>query len=165
MVLKKNYGGFHSLVLGGIGIIYFGLLYKYLLTPTVPSFNHVRPVNLVPFRTIAQNLTDGGTPLSHRAYELIGNILVMAPIGVILALKMRRFRVWPVALIGVSTSTAFEVTQYLRWTWRVADIDDVICNALGAIVAYLITALMMHLYRPDRFPALRTSDAFNSDGR
>lgn len=165
MVLKENSRGLHSLALGSIGIIYFGLLYKYLLAPTVPSFNHVRPVNLVPFKTIAQNLTDGRTPLSHRAFELIGNILVLAPIGVLLALKMRKFRVWPVALIGIGTSTVFEVTQYLRWTWRVADIDDVICNALGALAAYLITALMMHLYRPDRFPALRTSDAFNSDGR
>jgi glycopeptide antibiotics resistance protein len=96
--VKKNYAGLHSLVLGGIGIFYFDLLYKYLLTPTVPSFNHVRPINLVPFRTIAQNLTDGGTPLSHRAYELIGNILMMAPIGVFLALKIRSFNVWPVEL-------------------------------------------------------------------
>jgi glycopeptide antibiotics resistance protein len=163
--VKKNYAGLHSLVLGGIGIFYFDLLYKYLLTPTVPSFNHVRPINLVPFRTIAQNLTDGGTPLSHRAYELIGNILMMAPIGVFLALKIRSFNVWPVVLIGVSTSTVFEVTQYLRWTWRVADIDDVICNSSGAVVAYLVTAYILHLYRPDRYPALRTPDKFNSVGR
>lgn len=148
-----------------MGLIYFGLLYKYLLTPTVPSFDHVRPVNSMPFRTIAQNLTDGGTPLSHRAYELIGNILVMAPIGIFLALKMRKFRIWPVAVIGIGTSTAFEITQYLRWTWRVADIDDVICNSLGAIAAYLITACVMHLYRPDRFPAFRKSNAFGSVGR
>ncbi len=135
-----------------IGAIYFGLLYKYLLTPTVPSFNHLRPINLVPFRTIAQNLTDGGTPLSHRAYELTGNILVMAPIGVFLALKMPKFGVWPVTLIGAGISTAFEITQYLRWTWRVADVDDVICNSSGAIAAYLITAFVMHLYRPEQFP-------------
>ena len=165
MVLTKNSRGFLSLGLGCIGIIYFGLLYKYLLTPTVPSFNHVRPINLVPFRTISQNLTDGGTPLSHRAYELIGNILVMAPIGVLLAVKMRTFRIWPVALLVISTSSAFELTQYLRWTWRVADIDDVICNSLGAIAAYLISAYLLHLHRPDRFPPFKTSDAFRVVGR
>ena len=150
---------FRTIVLSFMGISYFGLLYKYLFTPTVPTFNHLRPVNLVPFRTIAQNLTDSETPMSHRAYELIGNSLVLAPIGTFLALKMKRFRVWPVVIIGVGISTAFEVTQYLRWTWRVADVDDVICNSSGAIAAYLFTAFVLHRYRPKQFPSLRKSDA------
>ena len=150
---------FRTIVLSFMGISYFGLLYKYLVTPTVPTFNHLRPVNLVPFRTIAQNLTDSETPMSHRAYELIGNSLVLAPIGTFLALKMKRFRVWPVVIIGVGISTAFEVTQYLRWTWRVADVDDVICNSSGAIAAYLFTAFVLHRYRPKQFPSLRKSDA------
>jgi glycopeptide antibiotics resistance protein len=142
-----------TVVLSIIGIIYGGLLYKYLLTPMVPSFNHVSPVNLVPFRTIAQNLTDGGTPISHRGYELIGNILVLAPLGVFLALKMRKFSVWPVALIAVGISTSFEITQYLSWSWRVADVDDVICNSSGAIATYLITVFVMLRYRPKQYPS------------
>jgi len=142
-----------------MGIIYFGLLYKFLLTPTVPSFNHLRPVNLVPFRTIAQNLTDGGTPISHRALELVGNILVLAPIGAFFALKMRRFRLWLVTIIGVGVSAAFEITQYLRWTWRVADVDDVICNSSGAISTYLITAFFLHHFRPIKYPSLRRSES------
>ncbi len=150
---------FRTIGLSFVGISYFGLLFKYLLSPTVPSFNHLRPINLVPFRTIAQNLTDGGTPISHRAYELIGNSLVLAPIGTFLALKMKRFRVWPVMIIGVGISTAFEITQYLRWTWRVADVDDVICNSSGASAAYLFTAFVLHRYRPKQYPSLRKSDA------
>jgi len=159
MKLMQSSRRLRTAVLSIIGIIYCGLLYKYLLTPTVPSFNHVRPVNLVPFRTIAQNLTDSGTPISHREYELIGNILVLAPIGALIALKMRRFRVWPVMIIGVGISTAFEITQYLRWTWRVADVDDVICNSSGASAAYLFTAFVLHRYRPKQYPSLRKSDA------
>jgi len=157
--LKQTSRSLRTIGLSMMGIIYFGLLYKYLLTPTVPSFNHVRPFNLVPFRTIVQNLTDSGTPISHREYELIGNSLVLAPIGTFLALKMKRFRVWPVVIIGVGISTAFEVTQYLRWTWRVADVDDVICNSSGAIAAYLITAFFLYRYRPNQYPSLRKSDA------
>jgi len=115
MKLMQSSRRLRTAVLSIIGIIYCGLLYKYLLTPTVPSFNHVRPVNLVPFRTIAQNLTDSGTPISHREYELIGNMLVMAPIGAFLALKMRKFSVLPVTLIAVGISIAFEITQYMSW--------------------------------------------------
>ena len=115
MKLMQSSRRLRTAVLSIIGIIYCGLLYKYLLTPTVPSFNHVRPVNLVPFRTIAQNLTDSGTPISHREYELIGNMLVMAPIGAFLALKMRKFSVLPVTLFTVGISIAFEITQYMSW--------------------------------------------------
>lgn len=153
MKLMQSSRKLRTIVLSIMGISYFGLLYKYLLTPTVPSFNHVRPVNLVPFRTIVQILTDSGTPISHRAYELMGNILVLAPLGVFLALKMWKFSVWPVALIAVGISTAFEITQYLSWSWRVADVDDVICNSSGAIATYLITAFVMHRYRPKQYPS------------
>lgn len=113
--MKQTSRSLRTIGLSIMGIIYFGLLYKYLLTPTVPSFDRVRPFNLVPFRTIAQNLIDGGTPIGHRAYELIGNILVFAPIGTFLALKMRKFSVLPVTLIAVGISIAFEITQYMSW--------------------------------------------------
>jgi|GEM_PF-2379083 len=68
--------GFAAVGLTIFAVFCFGLLYKCLLAPTVPPFNHLRPVNLMPFSTKAQNLTDGETPLSHRAFELIGNLLV-----------------------------------------------------------------------------------------
>ena len=137
-----------------LGIIYLGLLYKLLLTPTVPSINHIRPFNLIPFRTITQNLTDGGTPLRHRAYELIGNILVLTPIGVFLAFVMSKFNIWLVILVGVDFSGVIEITQYLRWTWRVADVDDVICNSAGVLVSYVIVAYVLNHYKPKRFPSL-----------
>ena len=155
--MKQTSRSLRTIGLSIMGIIYLGLLCKYLLTPTVPSFNHVRPFNLMPFRTIAQNLIDGGTPIGHRAYELIGNFLVLAPIGTFLALKMKRFRVWPVVIIGLGISTAVEILQYLLWTWRVADVDDVICNSSGATAAYLITAFVLHRYRPNQYPSLRKS--------
>jgi glycopeptide antibiotics resistance protein len=139
--------------LGLAGIVYFGLLYKLLLTPTIPTFNHVRPVNLIPFTTITQNLTDSGTPLQHRAYELFGNLAVLTPIGIYLAFVRSKFSFWPVLAIGIGLSTSIEITQYLNWTWRVADIDDVICNASGALIAYVIVAYTLHRCDPKQFPS------------
>jgi glycopeptide antibiotics resistance protein len=124
----------------------------------LPSINHIRPFNLIPFKTITQNFTDGGTPLQHRAYELIGNTLVLTPIGVFLAFVMRKFSIWPVIFAGVSISTAVEITQYLRWTWRVADVDDVICNSVGALVSYVIVAYVLNHYNPKQFPSLRSAE-------
>ena len=109
----------------------------------------------MPFKTITQNLRNGGTPLQHRAYELIGNILVLTPIGVFLAFVMRKFNIWLVIFVGVGFSGAIEVTQYLRWTWRVADVDDVICNSAGLLVSYVIVGYVLNRYKPQRFPSLR----------
>jgi glycopeptide antibiotics resistance protein len=143
-----------KVALGIAWILYFGLLYKLLLTPRGATFN-VRPVNLIPFKTIAWYLTDSHTPLQHRMYELLGNLAVLTPIGIYLAFVRRRFSIWPVLAIGIGVSTSVEITQYLNWTWRVADIDDVICNASGALVAYVIVAYTLHRCDPKRFPSLR----------
>jgi glycopeptide antibiotics resistance protein len=141
--------------LGIAGILYFGLLYKLLLTPENAAVDHVRPFNLIPLKTITENLTDTGTPLQHRLYEFFGNLAVLTPIGIYLAFVRRKFSIWPVFAIGIGLSTAVEITQYLGWTWRVADVDDVICNASGALVAYVIAAYTLHLIDPNRFPSLR----------
>ncbi|HUW78998.1 MAG TPA: VanZ family protein [Candidatus Nanopelagicaceae bacterium] len=136
------------------GIIYFALLYKLLLTPAGGTVDQVRPFNLIPFKTITQNLMQSGTPRQHRAYELLGNLAVLTPIGIFLAFVRRKFSIWPVLIIGIGLSGSIEITQYLNWTWRVADIDDVICNTSGALIAYMIVAYILRRYDPERFPSL-----------
>jgi glycopeptide antibiotics resistance protein len=147
--------GSGKLVLGIAGIIYFALLYKLLLTPASATVNHVRPFNLIPFKTITQNLMQSGTPLQHRAYELLGNLAVLTPIGIYLAFVRHKFSIWPVLIIGIGLSSSIEITQYLNWTWRVADLDDVICNSSGALIAYMIVAYTLHRCDPKRFPSPR----------
>ena len=79
---------------------------------------------------------------------------MLTPIGIYLAFVRRKFSIWPVLAIGIGLATAVEITQYLGWKGRVADIDDVICNASGALVAYVIVAYTLHLFDPKRFPSL-----------
>ena len=149
--------GWGKLLCGIAGIFYFSLLYKLLLTPAAVAFNHVRPFNLIPFKTIAENLTDTNTPLQHRMYELFGNLAVLAPIGIYLAFARHQFRILPVLAIGIGLSTSVEITQYLAWTRRVADIDDVICNTSGTLIAYVIVAYALHRIIPSQFPALKSA--------
>ena len=121
-------------------IVYLGWLYKYLLTPTIPSFGHRRPYNFVPFKTIAENLSDSGTPLKHRMIQLFGNLSVMAPVGLYLILFKSRRKILHTFLFSLCMSLGVEAYQYLAWTWRVADIDDVLCNSGGAVfVIWLYT--------------------------
>jgi glycopeptide antibiotics resistance protein len=151
---KPDSGGLGKLVVGIVGIVYFALLYKLLLAPTGRPFDQVRLVNLVPFKTITWYLTDSHTPLQQRVYELLGNILVLTPIGIFLALVLRRFSIWPVLAVGIGLSTSVEITQYLWLPGRAADVDDVICNAGGALVAYVVVAYVLHRFDPKRFPSL-----------
>ena len=119
-------------------LVYLGLLYKYLLTPAIPSFGHTRPYNLVPFRTITENLSDSGTPLKTRMIQLFGNLLVMVPIAWYLILFNSRRKLFYTFLLSLSLSLGVETYQYFAWTFRVADIDDVICNTGGAVFAIWI---------------------------
>ena len=122
-------------------IIYLGLLYKYLLTPTTPSFGHHRPYNFVPSKTIIENLSDSGTPLNHRMIQLFGNLSVMVPIGLYLILFNSRRKIFHTFLFSLCLSLGVESYQYLAWTWRVADIDDVLCNSGGAVFVIWIYTL------------------------
>jgi glycopeptide antibiotics resistance protein len=153
--MKPDSGGLGKLVVGIVGIVYFGLLYKLLLARPGWPVDQVRLVNLVPFKTITWYLTDSHTPLQQRVYELLGNILVLTPIGIFLALVLRRFSIWPVLAVGIGLSTSVEITQYLWLPGRAADVDDVICNAGGALVAYVVVAYVLHRFDPKRFPSLR----------
>ena len=122
-------------------IVYLGLLYKYLLTPAIPSLGQPRPYNLVPFRTITENLSDSGTPLKNRMIQLFGNLSVMVPIAWYLILFNSPRKLFYTFLLSLSLSLGVETYQYFGWTFRVADIDDVLCNTGGAVFAMWIYRL------------------------
>lgn len=90
-----------------------------------------RNYNLIPFRSIyrisvfSQNWLD---PVKI----LIGNILLFFPLGFFLPVvckKMTSFR--PIVMCGFFFSLVIEVTQF-SFTYRVADIDDLLLNTFGA---------------------------------
>jgi glycopeptide antibiotics resistance protein len=97
-------------------------------------------VNIEPFETIGVALRFGLDWREGRV--LVGNVLAFAPFGVFLPLLWPRWRSL-IAVTGaaLAISLAVEVTQValsvlMGFPYRVADIDDVIINVLGAAIGY-----------------------------
>ncbi len=104
-------------------------------------------VNLEPFYTIRRFLihyrrTGSLSSLSN----LLGNVLVLMPLGVLLPLRyrsMRRF--WLFVPLTALIAVGVEVLQW--WTGLgVADVDDSILNFGGAVVGYVLTRLCQTVY-------------------
>lgn len=96
---------------------------------------HHPPVNLVPFRTIADDLTDGGKGF---IVNFVGNVVAFVPVGAVPAWLWPRWaRFGRVVLLGLAFSASIELTQYLT-ARRVADVDDLILNTAGAALGWQI---------------------------
>lgn len=105
------------------------------------------PVALEPLRTI-RLLIDG--PQSLR--QLGGNLLLLAPMGVLVPIAWRRARPWRWTLLwGLATSVAVEAgqlaLQLLDLSDRVVDVDDVLLNVLGVAAGRLVFAVVHGLWR------------------
>jgi glycopeptide antibiotics resistance protein len=98
---------------------------------------------LMPFEGILQELE--WTPLETLA-ELFGNVLLFAPLGFLLPLLVPAIRRWWQALaVGAGISLLIELYQ-LTWPGvRKASVDDVLMNALGALLGF--AALRLTGYR------------------
>ena len=61
------------------------------------------------------------------------NILFFVPFGILLPVK----RLWIVLFTAAAFSIVIEVTQYIGG-YGLAELDDVICNSLGAMIGFWI---------------------------
>lgn len=75
------------------------------------------------------------------------NIAMFLPLGVLLPLAVKHFRRWFWMLTaGVGTSLVIELLQYVLGRGQ-ADVDDLICNVLGAMLGYCFCMLFVSLVR------------------
>lgn len=73
------------------------------------------------------------------------NIAMFVPLGVLLPLAAKPFRRWYWMLAaGAGTSLLIEVLQYIFGRGQ-ADIDDLLCNTLGAMLGYCLYMLFASL--------------------
>ena len=112
-----------------IPVVFLTLWLIALLDLTLFAYPQRHPApNLVPFRSI---LRDGRLSSDEFTINFLGNLAAFVPLGLLLPFLQRRpaslrSTIATAALLSVS----IEVAQYLSQR-RVADIDDVILNALG----------------------------------
>jgi glycopeptide antibiotics resistance protein len=108
------------------------LLVLLWLTLLILPGDHPAP-NLVPFRSIVYDLRKGGRDLQ---VNFLGNIVAFMPLGILIPLtRLRPTPAWHVAAWSAFLSAGIEVAQYFSGR-RVADVDDVILNALGGLIGY-----------------------------
>lgn len=98
-------------------------------------------LNLIPLATLtAQDLKTS-----------LLNVLLLVPFGFGLSL-LGNFRLKKVVIIGALVSVGIELVQLItgylaQITFRIADINDVIFNTIGAAVGYMLYTAVMRLYR------------------
>ncbi|KHF40488.1 VanZ family protein [Halalkalibacter okhensis] len=116
----------------------FAWNYGASLGPTGPGG---RNYNVIPFRSIYR-IAVFSPQLADPIRILLGNIVLFIPLGFLLpAIWIKAQRLATIILVGFSVSLLIEVSQFL-FTQRVANVDDVILNTLGASIGLFIFSII-----------------------
>ncbi len=131
-------------------IVYGALLVKVLVFKDLPVIRlgslmfrfggtHAGPANLVPFKTILPYLLGrGGMVIS--GINILGNILLLVPIGFLVPLICRNLAWRKALLLAVAAGFTIEVMQAVLRV-GIFDVDDLILNGLGVMVGYWFFSL------------------------
>jgi glycopeptide antibiotics resistance protein len=73
-----------------------------------------------------------------------GNVMLFFPLGLLLPLVWSHLRFWRGIQIAIALSIGIELVQYLSraWSYRSADVNDVVLNVLGACVGLALVFLL-----------------------
>jgi glycopeptide antibiotics resistance protein len=104
--------------------------------------------NLIPFTTIRIYLDNLDSPFWQS--QAVGNALLLLPLGLLGPLALPWLgRWWRVLLAAALFSSCIELTQ-LAIPDRSADVDDVLLNAVGALLGYFLMRALGLQPRPHR---------------
>jgi glycopeptide antibiotics resistance protein len=126
----------------GIAAVYAAALLKIVVLKAgfCPEY---RSLQLIPFSFVADFFT-AQTSLDVLLKNVLGNFAIFIPLGLLLAVFLRRANLRKVTAIGCGVSVAIEIFQYITGC-GITDIDDVILNTLGAAAGAGIYALLRRL--------------------
>jgi glycopeptide antibiotics resistance protein len=90
------------------------------------------------------SLARASTARSFCVRNARGNLILFVPLGFLLPLVWRRLRFWNGMLAALAISIGIELAQYLTrpWSNRLADVNDVILNVLGACLGLALVSLL-----------------------
>ena len=100
-------------------------------------------LNLFPLRTMLGTWQAGTWPF---VYHTLGNLGWFAPLGMLLGWLKPSLRAWHALLSGALLSLALECAQLLLGTGA-PDVDDILLNALGALLGFGALRLGQALWR------------------
>jgi glycopeptide antibiotics resistance protein len=110
------------------------------LQPIEPPPGLVIVPNFVPLRTLAVYLAHTDSPFWMG--QLVGNLLLLLPVGLLGPIALPAMDSWlRVLLVALGLSLVIEVAQ-LWIPNRMADVDDVLLNVIGALIGYAILTIL-----------------------
>lgn len=127
-------------VLSETGEFYFDLLIN----------REVVSINLIPFTTIAYFFSTSGELISDWKsvvlVNLLGNVALFIPFGLLLPQLWRKFRsLKSIVIMSIAIPFTIEFIQY--FIGRSSDIDDVLLNAIGILLGYFFWTCIRHFSR------------------
>jgi glycopeptide antibiotics resistance protein len=131
-----------------LGALIFTVYFAVLIYATLFTYNHYvygKSANLVLFDSIRLMWRSGNYWLIFK--NIIGNVILFFPLGLLLPIIFRFFSSWRVMfVVGFGTSFIIEVLQY-EYAQRIFDIDDILLNGFGALVGLILYKFFALLFR------------------
>jgi glycopeptide antibiotics resistance protein len=125
------------IIAGLVGVVAFAWVVTKLTLKPDPGAGRYVHDNTHPGQTVRLYLDQPSVRAA--VLELGGNLLLLAPLGVLLPVLSNRFRGPLRILLAVGlVSLCIETVQGTMIAGRAFDADDVILNTLGAVVAYFL---------------------------
>jgi glycopeptide antibiotics resistance protein len=133
-------------------VLYFSGLVAATLTPNHNSRLgaeaavgiELRP-NLASLTCSSPILPRGSKARFFCMYNAAGNVLLFFPLGILIPLVWRHLRFWRGIQIAIAVSLSIELLQYVSRAWgsyRLADVNDVVLNVLGACLGLALVFLL-----------------------
>ena len=116
-----------------VGFVVYGI---YVICTTVvfrPARDESRVLNLKPFWSYSA-ISSGDTRLIE---ENLMNVLVFIPVGLLLAIGMKKEKWWHVVLIGCLVSVIVEFLQFY-YKRGLCEFDDFMHNTIGCLLGFLM---------------------------
>ncbi len=163
-------------VINFLFVLYLLLVVSVTLFPLALwiDFNieHIKfGLNLIPLVSIIKDISNIGTAYDGDAAFMIGliirnvggNILLLMPLGVLAPLISNKYIHFKnIVKLGFLISISIESIQFIEIVaggyGRTVDVDDVICNVIGASIGYLIYKILIRLINKYQIKALQTMD-------
>lgn len=133
MLHKARFHNIGKTIAYFIFAVYLSAVYLFVGMPTLQFLRFDLSLTYIPFLPMVADLKN--TAL---------NVLLFVPLGLLLPFLWRRYsKLKNTLLFGIGLSLSIEILQIL--TYRATDINDVIANALGAVLGYFLFRIIARI--------------------
>ncbi|GAB2865389.1 hypothetical protein GCM10022221_76990 [Actinocorallia aurea] len=135
-LLRRTFRFLTAVVTLAALVVFFYWAYRFTLTP-VPDPNGWAIGNGEPGKTLRFYLDRPS--VKEAVHAIGGNLALLAPLGLMLPILFSRLR-GPLRLtiVGACLSFCIEIVQHYFVAGRTFDVDDIILNSVGVLLAYLL---------------------------